>query len=212
MGGVQLVCSGDFCQLPPVAPAPPLASLPLSLNARSLSQPSIAEYFKRDISSTSSGPDYKYCFQSSQWSQVFPIQNCHLLSTIFRQQHDPEYASILEELRYGKLSEESRRTLDACVGKRLAEEHGVLPMLLVTHRKECDEQNKEQVEALDGEPVDFKAKDSGDTAFLAALQRHCPAKTVLRLKAGAQVMLIKTIDPSRGLVNGARGIIVKFTS
>ena len=35
--------------------------------------------------------------------------------------------------------------------------------------------------------MEFKATDSGDPIFLRALQSHCPAKLVLKLKIGAQV-------------------------
>lgn len=43
------------------------------------------------------------------------------------------------------------------------------------------------------------------------LQKYCPAKDKLSLKIGAQVILVKTIDPTIGLVNGAKGVIVDFT-
>ena len=44
------------------------------------------------------------------------------------------------------------------------------------------------------------------------LQNHCPAKNLLKLKIGAQVILVKTIGAIDGLMNGSRGIIVKFTT
>jgi hypothetical protein len=43
------------------------------------------------------------------------------------------------------------------------------------------------------------------------LQKYCPAKERLTLKVGAQVILVKTIDPSIGLVNGAKGVVIDFT-
>lgn len=56
----------------------------------------------------------------------------------------------------------------------------------------------------------YHAVDTGDAAFLSSLQ-HCAAKKTLSLRVGAQVMLVKNIDFSRGLVNGARGVVSKFT-
>ena len=56
----------------------------------------------------------------------------------------------------------------------------------------------------------FRAQDSGDAAYLGALQRHCPARTLLTLKPGAQVILVKTLSADAGLVNGLRGVVLHF--
>jgi ATP-dependent DNA helicase PIF1 len=63
-----------------------------------------------------------------------------------------------------------------------------------------------------GEGVVFTAKDSGEDMHVEALNRHCPAKNKIILKIGAQVILVKTTEAQHGLVNGARGIIVRFTA
>ena len=67
-GGIQVVLTGDFFQLPPVP--------------------------ERNKSS-------KFCFAAQTWSTV--IEHTILLNHVFRQK-DPEFASILNELRLGKLS------------------------------------------------------------------------------------------------------------
>lgn len=53
--------------------------------------------------------------------------------------------------------------------------------------------------------------DTGSEAFVATLQRACPAATTLRLRVGAQVMLVKNIDLGAGLCNGARGVVERFS-
>ena len=40
--------------------------------------------------------------------------------------------------------------------------------------------------------------------------KNCPATETISLKKGAQVILLKNIDPENGLVNGSRGVIVDF--
>jgi ATP-dependent DNA helicase PIF1 len=88
---------------------------------------------------------------------------------------------------------------------------GILPTKLHTHRDSCDADNSMQLAALPGEAVRFDAKvDAGTkTSALRQLEASCPAKASLQLKEGAQVMLVKTIDLARGLVNGARGVVVR---
>lgn len=174
MGGVQVVCTGDFCQLPPVK------------------------------------TNGVYCFQSTLWPRVFLPEHSHLLSVIYRQQHDLQFARLLEDIRFGNLTESAAQLLDACVQKELPEMNGVLPSVLVTHRTNCDQQNQERLEELPGTRVEFLAEDRGDLSYLQG--NSCVVKRILQLKVGAQVILIKTIDTSRGLVNGARGIVVKFAA
>jgi hypothetical protein len=66
------------------------------------------------------------------------------------------------------------------------------------------------------EGLSFQAQDQGLSGGqgdkLVKLLRHaCPAREEMTLKVGAQVVLIKNIEPDKGLVNGARGIVVEFS-
>jgi len=54
----------------------------------------------------------------------------------------------------------------------------------------------------------FKATDSGKNVGL--INKGCPAKSVINLKIGAQVILLKNLDVEKELVNGARGTIIDF--
>lgn len=74
-GGIQLVVTGDFFQLPPVPEG--------------------------------HGREARFAFAAATWNTV--IQHTILLTHVFRQK-DPEFASMLNEMRLGKISP---KTIDA---------------------------------------------------------------------------------------------------
>lgn len=51
-----------------------------------------------------------------------------------------------------------------------------------------------------------------DPAMSQVIDVQTPVESLVKLKVGAQVMLLKNISLTDGLVNGARGVIVKFSS
>lgn len=97
------------------------------------------------------------------------------------------------------------------MGRKLDCSDGILPTRIFTHRKDVDDLNTKELAALPGESMNFKSTDTGEPQFLRMLQSHCPAKPVLTLKIGAQVILVKSIDPQDNLVNGAKGVLLRFT-
>ena len=104
-GGIQIIFSGDFYQLPPVFN---------SMDARE----------DPDIS--------KFCFESSLWNSVFKKENQIQLTQIFRQK-DPIYSRILNEIRIGELQLESFKILESCLNKPLPE--GIVPTKLFPTKK-----------------------------------------------------------------------------
>ena len=63
---------------------------------------------------------------------------------------------------------------------------------------------------LPGETRTFKARDRAINKTYEAQLKHIQAPEMLELKKGAQVILLKNIDPDKGLVNGCRGVVVDF--
>lgn len=230
MGDVQIVCCGDFFQLPPVQPTTFSHNAPTTQRNREMliAQGQRGSFRTRDdevaLSQAAGGTQRplhtqvattsdkrRYCFQSALWSRVFPPEtNAFVLSTVYRQQTDPLFAAILEDIRLGRCTAEQLQELnDCCHGRQLPPLHGIQATQILTHkyvylvwmhslvvaqlftlrhdRKDVDAINSQRLEDLPGTPMTYAAQDTGDEAFVRMLQRHCPAKTNLELKVGAQV-------------------------
>ena len=78
-------------------------------------------------------------------------------------------------------------------------------------RHEVDNANNARMRSLNGTEFEFKAVDSGsiqDPGQRDKLLANCMASPSIKLKKGAQVMLIKNIDET--LVNGSVGKVIAF--
>jgi hypothetical protein len=115
-------------------------------------------------------------------------------------------------VRLGRCSEATRRLLQGCLRRTLPDEDGVgAATRLCSHVKDCEKINAACLAELPGEVRTFRARDTGrDEASLAQLRCSAAAPAELKLKAGAQVILTKTLDAASGLVNGARGRVLRF--
>ncbi|XP_014598921.1 PREDICTED: ATP-dependent DNA helicase PIF1 [Polistes canadensis] len=147
----------------------------------------------------------KFCFQSMAWEKCVHF-NFEL--RIVHRQKDPEFIEILNNIRIGRVTESISNTLKA-TAKQKIESNGILATRLCTHINEADEINDFQLNELKGESKTYIAQDS-DQMMTKTLDQQLPVPGKLILKVGAQVMLLKNINLSNGLVNGARGIVIKF--
>lgn len=95
----------------------------------------------------------------------------------------------------------------------------VKPTIFHSKRCDVDEYNKNELTKLDGNPVPFKAEDkfelystrkylkaSKEAEYLKILDEQVPR--IISFKPGAQVMLRKNLNIEAGLVNGSRGVII----
>eukprot|EP00964_Phaeocystis_antarctica_P034757 scaffold19799_cov69-Phaeocystis_antarctica.AAC.4 len=188
-GGLQLILSGDFFQLPPVS---------------------------RD--------GFRFAFEAESWARCVP--QLVELTTVFRQS-DPAFVAALNEpkpkltpdpdpnpdqVRLGRCSDQTRLLLQGCLRRTLPDDDGVgAATRLCSHVKDCERINTACLAELPGEIKTFRARDTGrDDASLAQLRSSAAAPAELKLKAGAQVILTKTLDAANGLVNGARGRVLRF--
>lgn len=179
-GGIQLILCGDFLQLPPV--------------------------IKGDFGAApTTTPQQRFCFQSSAWETciqcVFELKQVH-------RQSDPEFVKILNHLRIGHVNDSITSRL-AATSKQKIEGNGILATQLCSHTNDANSINESKLENLDGDKILFKADDS-DASMTRTLDQQIQAPSQLYLKVNAQVMLLKNINISNGLVNGARGVVVRM--
>jgi ATP-dependent DNA helicase PIF1 len=119
MGGVQVICCGDFLQLPPIRVAGGKNYMLAYMAASTNSSRSI---------------DHRYCFQSPVWTKLYSNHNSFVLERVYRQAGDDEFISVLEDIRQGLVSERVTALLKECTGRQLAGKNGVLPTIIFTHK------------------------------------------------------------------------------
>ena len=185
-GGIQLVVVGDFFQLPPVM---------------------------RDHLDNPDG--LEFVFELQEWKDNF--QKCVVLTKVHRQS-DAQFAQLLSEIRQGRLSEAALKLLRSRINAKITSANGILPTRLFPTRAEADTTNRVELISLPGEEHTFKRKLS-NVGIVSAAHREAVYKKLddsiqadieLKLKKGAQVMLLVNLSVAEGLCNGSRGVVVNF--
>ncbi|XP_030015525.1 ATP-dependent DNA helicase PIF1 [Sphaeramia orbicularis] len=148
-----------------------------------------------------------FCFQARSWRKVIQV-NMELMEV--RRQTDQSFISLLQAVRVGRVTEEVTAKLMESAYRRI-ERDGILATRLCTHKDDVELTNENKLQQLPGVMHTFEALDS-DPALVKIIDAHSPVNRVIHLKVGAQVMLTKNLDVARGLVNGARGVVVSFES
>lgn len=146
----------------------------------------------------------KFCFQSPCWDKC--IELCFELKQVHRQK-DQEFVSILNSIRIGRVTKEINERLLA-TAKQKIESDGILATRLCSHTNDSKMINNSKLRDLEGEEKEFSSQDSDHASKILDMQTIAPAKLVLKI--GAQVMLLKNVNVNAGLVNGARGVVVRF--
>ncbi|CAL4087415.1 unnamed protein product, partial [Meganyctiphanes norvegica] len=154
---------------------------------------------------TKSGEKRVFCFQTEAWEKCI---NVNMELTEVRRQDDDKFINILQAIRLGRCTEEMVSDLKA-TEMNVVERDGIKASRLCTHREDVDHINKEHLNKLNGESRLFPAVDS-DASMTTFLDSHTPIVSKLLLKVGAQVMLMKNLSTTIGLVNGARGVVTGF--
>ena len=184
-GGMQVILCGDFLQLPPVG----------------------------------LGSDCHFCFTSPVWHELLGSGGMMVLDKVFRQR-DPRFLRVLNELRRGVVSPATEELLqskvrDASNMRKAFVDKGQVTTKLFSVNSLVDKVNNTELNKL-GNGIDqesgtarsyvFKAKDEGESHLLKGSR----VPETIELRIGAEVMLLKNLSTSDGLVNGARGRVVRF--
>ncbi|XP_068995665.1 ATP-dependent DNA helicase PIF1 [Embiotoca jacksoni] len=148
-----------------------------------------------------------FCFQARSWRKVIHV-NMEL--TEVRRQTDQTFIALLQAVRVGRVTEEVTARLMKSAYHQI-EKDGILATRLCTHKDDVELTNENKLQQLAGSVRVFEALDS-DPALVKTIDAHSPVSKLIQLKVGAQVMLTKNLDVARGLVNGARGVVVAFES
>ena len=228
-GGIQLLFTGDFYQLPPVF--------------KNNNDPAA-------ILSEDEKKEGKFCFQSPLWLETFPWENHIQLVKNFRQT-DKVYQKILNQIRKGSLKQSSYRILMEQIGKEQPEIMGTQvksnnesneeaakhihytfkPTKLYPTRNLAKMVNSAEMSNLKGAQHDFEIKKRYDLEMTKAdkaqhmcfnkeqmdkeltyLQGNLLCDPIVHLKVGTQVMCLVNIRLNNGdmICNGSQGIVVRF--
>jgi ATP-dependent DNA helicase PIF1 len=209
-GGVQLVVTGDFCQLPPVKP------FQFCLNCGTeLQQDASGTLYTCTVHGTFLDSD-KWAFLSTAW------EGCrfeHVNLTNIHRQSDEIFIAILQKCRLGiPLSPKDEDLLlnhDSQTGNAVR---------LFPTREEVRVVNKTAFDRLPTQKRAFRCYDdfrcnstnlqskerrSEHDDTLIALRDH-RFDPCIELKQGMQVVLLVNLDIKAGLVNGSQGVVTGF--
>jgi ATP-dependent exoDNAse (exonuclease V) alpha subunit len=160
-GGLQLICCGDFFQIPPV-------------NGES-------EKFVID-SAAWKNADMRVCYLTEQHRQAGAVDANGASSS-------GELLEILDAIRAGKVTHETIAALDARIGATVAAPIGIAR--LYTHRENVDEINAAELRKLKTPDVIYDAYQSGPAALVEKLKKDNDVPDKFVLKIGARVMFTK---------------------
>ncbi|KAF5573263.1 atp-dependent dna helicase pif1 [Fusarium pseudoanthophilum] len=226
-GGIQLLVTGDFCQLPPVKPFE---------NCMYCGSQTIADAKRNPTewncnSSRPCGPFYvedQWAFRSDAWEEA-NFTHVHLKE--IHRQSDQSFVRMLQKCRLGipfsKAEEKMllRQNPDAPKFENVTK--------LFAYKNSVQEENRKCFESLPGGSTVYKAIDRfdwrpqhtelahynqparknnySDVPYVDDTLEQCkesPLDAYVELKRNALVMLKINLDTEKGLVNGSQGIVV----
>lgn len=158
------------------------------------------------------GSDKKFCFESESWERCIPKKNIIYLTEILRQTNI-EFQKCLSEIRLGSVSDSTHELLEARIDVPLENEHNIIPTLLYSTNIMVDNTNEQKfryIKSLSDKTYKYKLSTNLNDKIKDKYIKSVPAMETLELCTGCQVMLTYNLDIEKGLINGSRGIVVRF--
>lgn len=186
-GGVQVILSGDFFQLPPVG-----AKGETNREKFAFMSKAWIELANTKIDGM---PALKICYLHEQHRQKDSSDTEHSLAL----------STILNQIRTQKISQQAIDTL-------LATKHHAIDdncTRLYTHNSNVDHINQEELAKLTTKEYTYEALTDGDKQLIETLKKSVRAPKTLTLKVGAKVMFVKN-STTNETYNGMLGEVVAF--
>lgn len=218
-GGIQIIVTGDFCQLPPVKPFQHCVNC-----GRELRQPDKDSLIEQPLTTRVCVPcdltfkqEDKYAFSSPAWHSCNFV-NIHLKS--IHRQKDPMFISLLQKCRLGIPF--SQGDIKALTGSKPAicsdEAVKLFPL-----RADVRRTNHMAFQKLNTPAITFECQDHFQgrkkhrfqyskrlaDGTLECLEEH-RFEREFSLKKGMRVLLLVNLNLKRGLCNGSQGKIIDF--
>jgi ATP-dependent DNA helicase PIF1 len=219
-GGIQVIVTGDFCQLSPVRPFQYCIGCGWELIRDNKWRPK--EYRcenKRCREDVFQDID-KWAFRSKAWEEC---DFKHINLTEIHRQSDKKFISILQRIRTDGVILKPHANI---LLNHTSETEGAIQ--LFARRDDVDRVNNENISKLPSDAITYKCVDHfnwkdhhrddsslekntrpGEDGTLAALKEH-RYEVYVHLKEGMRIVLQANLEPSMGLVNGSQGTILGF--
>ncbi len=194
-GGLQVVISGDFFQLPPVS---------TSMRNRDVFEPS-SEFISSREKYTAAGKNPEgYITESFAWDALKPVV-CYL--TEQHRQDDGKLLEVLTDIRSGLVSDDDKQVLASRLGEYPQDDE--VAVHLFPTNAQADGLNNMQLAEINAESHEFVATEAGPKNLVDRLKKNMLAPERLVLKAGAAVMALRN-DQEKQYVNGSVGRVLRF--
>ncbi|KAJ8487625.1 hypothetical protein ONZ45_g14265 [Pleurotus djamor] len=150
-----------------------------------------------------------FAFQSSAWKLLFQPRNSVVLATIYRQT-TAGTLWLLIMFWIGVLTDHAVHLLKSV--SRSLPPSITEPVNLFARRQDVDSANQASQQRLTSPTFTFTSRDSASRTLSQpkSLFNAMIAPSILSLRTGSQVMLIRNIDVSCGLVSGTTGKVIGF--